>query len=123
MSKRPREEDEGVVEAKRPREEEENENDDVENGPMSILKQAIQSDKEVLIFCRSGKKLTAKVKAFDRHMNMVLENVQELWTEIPKVKSGEKPKVQNKFRHIPKMFLRGDIIILVVKNPGALVGQ
>ena len=66
---------------------------------MSILKQAIQSDKEVLIFCRSGKKLTAKVKAFDRHMNMVLENVQELWTEIPKVKSGEKPKVQNKYGH------------------------
>ena len=31
MSKRPREDDEGVAESKRPREEEEKENDDVEN--------------------------------------------------------------------------------------------
>eukprot|EP01061_Rhynchopus_euleeides_P006385 TRINITY_DN15425_c0_g1_i1.p2 TRINITY_DN15425_c0_g1~~TRINITY_DN15425_c0_g1_i1.p2 ORF type:complete len:118 (+),score=43.67 TRINITY_DN15425_c0_g1_i1:253-606(+) len=92
-----------------------------ENGPMSILKHAIRSENKVLIFCRNSKKLTAKVKAFDRHMNMVLEDVQELWTEIPKVKKGEKAHPQNKFRYLAKVFLRGDNVILVVKNPAALI--
>ena len=39
---------------------------------------------QVLINCRNNKKLLARVKAFDRHCNMVLENVKELWTEVPK---------------------------------------
>ena len=28
-------------------------------------------------------KILARVKAFDRHSNMVLENVREMWTEVP----------------------------------------
>jgi small nuclear ribonucleoprotein D2 len=45
---------------------------------------------QVLINCRNNRKLLARVKAFDRHCNMVLENVKEMWTEAPrtgKVKS------------------------------------
>jgi small nuclear ribonucleoprotein D2 len=56
------------------------------------------------------------VKAFDRHCNMVLENVQEMWTE--QGKSGKKKtKPVNKTRFITKMFLRGDSVIIVVRNP------
>ncbi len=40
---------------------------------------------QVLINCRNNKKLLCRVKAFDRHCNMVLENVKEMWTETPKV--------------------------------------
>lgn len=37
---------------------------------------------KVLINCRNNKKLLGRVKAFDRHCNMVLENVREMWTEV-----------------------------------------
>ena len=44
----------------------------------------------MLINCRNNKKLLGRVKAFDRHCNMVLENVQEMWTEVPKTGKGKK---------------------------------
>eukprot|EP00755_Sulcionema_specki_P033220 Sspe_Gene.100277::Locus_74996_Transcript_1_1_Confidence_1.000_Length_428::g.100277::m.100277/K11096/SNRPD2, SMD2; small nuclear ribonucleoprotein D2 len=90
-----------------------------EKGPMSILKDAVRTNLQILINCRNNKKLLARIKAFDRHMNLVLENVQEMWTEIPKVGKGQKAKPVNKFRYISKLFLRGDNIILIVKNPAA----
>jgi small nuclear ribonucleoprotein D2 len=37
---------------------------------------------QVLINCRNNHKLLGRVKAFDRHCNMVLENVKEMWTEV-----------------------------------------
>ena len=76
------------------------------------------------------------MKAFDRHCNMVLEGVKEMWTELPKSGKGnvdiaviyvlvitrfisgkKKAKPVNKDRYISKMFLRGDSVILVLKNP------
>ena len=38
---------------------------------------------------RNNKKLLGRVKAFDRHCNMVLEGVKEMWTELPKTGKGE----------------------------------
>jgi small nuclear ribonucleoprotein (snRNP)-like protein len=38
--------------------------------------------RQVLINCRNNHKLLGRVKAFDRHCNMVLENVKEMWTEV-----------------------------------------
>ena len=72
---------------------------------------------QVLINCRNNHKLLGRVKAFDRHCNMVLENVKEMWTETPKrgKKKGAKPV--NRDRFISKMFLRGDSVILVLRNP------
>uniref|UniRef100_A0A6G3MK84 Small nuclear ribonucleoprotein Sm D2 n=1 Tax=Henneguya salminicola TaxID=69463 RepID=A0A6G3MK84_HENSL len=85
-------------------------------GPLSILTNAVKNSTQILINCRNNKKLLARVKAFDRHCNMVLENVKELWTDIPK--SGpNKGKAVNKERYISKMFLRGDSVILILKNP------
>ncbi|KAF1740972.1 hypothetical protein MXB_5245 [Myxobolus squamalis] len=51
-------------------------------GPLSILTNAVKNSTQVLINCRNNKKLLARVKAFDRHCNMVLENVKELWTDV-----------------------------------------
>jgi len=49
---------------------------------------------------------------------MVLENVKEIWTEVPKTGKGKKKaKPVNKERFISKMFLRGDSVILVLRNP------
>ena len=64
-----------------------------------------------------------RVKAFDRHLNMVLEDVKEMWSEIPRAGKGQKKsKSVTKDRYINKMFLRGDSVILVLKNPRAMSG-
>lgn len=49
---------------------------------------------------------------------MVLENVKEMWTELPKTGKGKKKaKPVAKDRFITKMFLRGDSVIIILKNP------
>jgi small nuclear ribonucleoprotein D2 len=89
-----------------------------ENGPLSILTQSVRHQVLVLINVRNNKRLLGRVVAFDRHCNMVLENVRELWTEVPKTGKGQaKAKPVPKERFISKMFLRGDSVIVVVKNP------
>lgn len=47
-------------------------------GPLSVLQQSVKNNNQVLISCRNNHKLLARVKAFDRHCNMVLENVKEV---------------------------------------------
>jgi small nuclear ribonucleoprotein D2 len=88
-------------------------------GPLSLLAEAVKHNSQVLINCRNNRKLLARVKAFDRHCNMVLENVKEFWTETPKSGKGiaKKSRPVNKDRFVSKMFLRGDSVILVLKNP------
>ncbi|KTW26666.1 small nuclear ribonucleoprotein Sm D2 [Pneumocystis carinii B80] len=87
-----------------------------DTGPLSVLQQAVRNHNQVLISCRNNRKLLGRVKAFDRHSNMVLENVKEMWTEIPRNAKGKKGKPVNKDRFISKMFLRGDSVILVLRN-------
>mmetsp|Transcript_1401 Transcript_1401/g.4174 ORF Transcript_1401/g.4174 Transcript_1401/m.4174 type:complete len:111 (-) Transcript_1401:392-724(-) len=87
-------------------------------GPLSVLTTSVKSNSQVLINCRNNRKLLARVKAFDRHCNMILENVREMWTEVPKTGKGKKAsKPVNKDRFISKLFLRGDSVILVLRNP------
>ncbi|KAN0100759.1 Like-Sm (LSM) domain containing protein [Tylopilus felleus] len=83
---------------------------EISQGPLSVLQQAVRNHAQVLISLRNNKKLLARVKAFDRHSNMVLEN---MWTEMPK---GKNKKPVNKDRFISKMFLRGDSVILILRN-------
>lgn len=83
-------------------------------GPLSILQTAVRSHTQVLISVRNNRKILARVKAFDRHCNMILENCKEMWTETPRLASGKKGKPVNKDRFISKLFLRGDSVILVL---------
>ncbi|GAA5960276.1 hypothetical protein JCM8115_002567 [Rhodotorula mucilaginosa] len=85
----------------------------ISQGPLSVLQTAVRSGSQVLVALRNNRKLLGKIKAFDRHSNMVLENVKEMWTEAPKGK-GRKPV--NKDRFVSKMFLRGDSVVLVLRN-------
>ncbi|KAL0457924.1 UNVERIFIED_CONTAM: Small nuclear ribonucleoprotein Sm D2 [Sesamum latifolium] len=63
-------------------------------------------------------KASRSCEGFDRHCNMVLENVREMWTEVPKTGKGKKKALPvNKDRFISKMFLRGDSVIIVLRNP------
>jgi small nuclear ribonucleoprotein D2 len=45
-------------------------------GPLSILTESVTTNAQVLISVRNNRKLLGRVKAFDRHCNMVLENVK-----------------------------------------------
>ena len=74
----------------------------------------MRSHAQVLISLRSGRKMLARVKAFDRHMNMVLENVKEMWTEIPKLADGKKGKPVNKDRFISKMCVFLPLLLLLL---------
>ncbi|KAG7161227.1 Thymidine kinase 2-like 3 [Homarus americanus] len=94
------------------------EKEEFATGPLRILNESVQNNTQVLINCRNNKKLLGRVKAFDRHFNMVLEQVTEIWMEQPKTAKGQKKaKPVNRERYIQKMFLRGDSVIIVVKNP------
>ena len=72
-------------------------------GPLRVLTDSVKNNTQVLINCRytqcdaavfemkcfrNNKKLLGRVKAFDRHCNMVLEGVKEMWTELPKTGKG-----------------------------------
>ena len=55
-------------------------------------------------------------------MNVILENACEIWTEMPKKGKGKRAKPINRERYISKMFLRGDSVIMVIKNPKSQYG-
>ena len=99
---------------------EKKEQEEFNTGPMQVLTKSVKEHTQVLIMCRNNRKLLCYVKAFDRHMNMVLESVREMWKETPKTGKGKKKaKPINKDRYISKLFLRGDSVILVLRNPAA----
>eukprot|EP01090_Pellita_catalonica_P013151 TRINITY_DN304_c0_g1_i5.p2 TRINITY_DN304_c0_g1~~TRINITY_DN304_c0_g1_i5.p2 ORF type:complete len:136 (-),score=33.54 TRINITY_DN304_c0_g1_i5:81-488(-) len=99
-------------------EEEEVKVQNLNEGPLKVLAESVNNNTKVLINVRNNKKLLGRVRAFDRHCNMVLENVKEIWTETPKTGKGKKKaEPRNRTRHINKMFLRGDSVILVLRNP------
>merc|ERR1712216_402455 len=113
MATRRREEANAAAEADKQSEEEM-----FRTGPLSVLTEAMRANSQVLINVRNNKKLLGRIKAFDHHCNMVLENVREMWTEVPKSgKGSKKTKPVNKDRYISKMFLRGDSVILVLRTP------
>ena len=75
---------------------------------------SVDNDTPVLVSLRNNHKLLGKVKAFDRHCNLVMTNVKEFWFEP--LKKGASEPVQRD-RKIAKLFVRGDSVVLVVKNP------
>merc|ERR1712096_475489 len=73
-----------------PEEREAKEQEEFSTGPLRVLTDSVKNNTQVLINCRNNKKLLGRVKAFDRHCNMVLEGVKEMWTELPKTGKGKK---------------------------------
>jgi small nuclear ribonucleoprotein D2 len=85
-------------------------------GPLSVLRKAVETEAQVLIKLRNSRAVFARVKAFDRHWNMVLLEAREVWTEYPKGgKAAGRPIEKDRF--ISKLFLRGDSVVLVLLNP------
>jgi small nuclear ribonucleoprotein D2 len=95
---------------------------DLKSGPFSVLFHAVKNNTQILINVRNNHKLLARVKAYDRHFNLLLEDVKEMWTDISKGGKGRtRGTAINKDRYVSKMFLRGDSVILIVANPAAAV--
>jgi len=87
--------------------------DKFEVGPLSLLTNVVRDNAQVLISCRNNRKLLGRVRAFDRHCNLVMESVRELWPEP--TNKGKAPV--NRDRFISKLFVRGDSIIMILRNP------
>ncbi|KAL0629704.1 Small nuclear ribonucleoprotein Sm D2 [Plecturocebus cupreus] len=101
-----------------PQELQKREEEEFNTGLLSVLTQSVKNNSQELINCSNNKKLLGHMKAFNRHCNMVLENMKEMWTEVPKSGKGKKKsKPVNKDRYISKTFLRGDSVIVVLQNP------
>ena len=84
---------------------------------------SVRNSSQVLVNLRNNPKLLGRVRAFDRHCNMVLENVREIWKEARGGKGGGGALV-DKDRLIGKLFLRGDSVIVVVSGCAELeLGQ
>jgi small nuclear ribonucleoprotein D2 len=82
---------------------------------------SVRNNTQVLINLRNNHKLLGRVRAFDRHCNMVLEQVKEIWSEVPA--GGKRSRPVQRDRVISKMFLRGDSVIVVVSAEGARGGS
>jgi small nuclear ribonucleoprotein D2 len=91
------------------------EKEEFTRGPFSILSTALSNHSPILVSLRNGHKLLGTVKAFDRHCNLIMTEVTEIWTERGRRGRGaKKARAANKERFISKLFVRGDSVILVV---------
>lgn len=79
--------------------------------PLDLIKLSI--GERVYIKCRGGRELEGLLHAFDSHMNMVLEDVEETVTTTDIDEETEEELVQNRKRTIEMLFVRGDVVILV----------
>ncbi len=77
--------------------------------PMCLLSEIIKEERLAIVFLRNNKKIIAKLKAFDKHFNLILDNIREIWNENDKT-----GKLIFKERYIGKMLLRGDSVILIL---------
>ena len=68
------------------------------NRPFDMLNEAI--GKEILIFLKGDASIRGTLKAFDVHLNLVLDNAAKLENGEPKTKYG-------------KLMVRGDSVVLI----------
>ena len=59
------------------------------------------------------------MRAFDKHLDMVLEEVKEMWTTEDRDRRRIRTsKTVHRDRFLGKRFLRGDSVIVVIKMVG-----
>ena len=74
--------------------------------PLDLVRLSL--DERILVKCRGNKELRGKLHAFDQHLNIVLEDVEETTTT-----TGADGAVATTKRTMEMLFVRGDVVILV----------
>lgn len=77
---------------------------------IGFFSESIFNNRPVMIFIRNNKKLLGYIRAYDRHMNLVLENVKEIRTI-----RNAKGKLEFHEKYFSKLILRGDSIVLSLR--------
>jgi len=54
---------------------------DFSSGSFRLLANSVKTNSQILISCKNKRKIIGRIKAFDRHMNIFMENVREIWNE------------------------------------------
>lgn len=91
------------------------EEEEFARGPFSLVAGALRAKLPVLVSLRNGHRLLGTVEAFDRHCNLVMSKVTELWSQRGRTGRGaKKARAANRERFISKLFVRGDSVVLVV---------
>ncbi|CAC27096.1 small nuclear ribonucleoprotein SM D2 [Guillardia theta] len=78
--------------------------------PFDYISGCVRNDKSVMIILRNNKRMIGKIINYDKHLNLLLENVNEI--KFVGENFSELIKIKSKF--IPKVFLRGDNIVLIL---------
>jgi len=81
------------------------------SGPFMLLKKSLTSSTKIYILTNDHHKFTGYLRSFDKHCNIILENVTEIWHEEMK----NDKKIITKEKYSPIIFLRGDSIIIISK--------
>ena len=79
--------------------------------PLDLIRLSI--DERVLVKCRGGRELQGKLHAFDEHLNMVLEDVEEKVTTVEVDEDTDEELVSIRSRELEMLFVRGDAVILI----------
>lgn len=107
----------------------------VREGPLALLRRAYAARARVRVVTRHGRGVRGVAEgtlaAFDKHMNMVLRDVEEAYTVL--LRGVERlvgppgcghtrcaPKQERRTRRLRQAFLRGDSVVLVSAAAGAL---
>ena len=83
-------------------------------GPISIIVSAMQDKRPVIVCLRNNHKFVGKIKAFDKHLNMILEDTREMWTDYKTNRETKKTVSSLRNRYISKTFVRGDNVVCIV---------
>ena len=96
--------------------------------PFRVLERCVSDASPCLVSCRNDKKLYGILRAYDKHFNLILEQVRELWRERPPARrtaygaaaapdrsSTDQDAAILHERFIPKLFVRGDTVIFVLR--------
>ena len=92
-------------------------------GPMHVLHESVGKRIKVLIRRRKfGPKdcqfswLTAQLIAFDKHHNLILNDIDEVVTKCSSTTTFEDQEKLTRKRHLKRMFLRGDSVQIISKD-------
>jgi U6 snRNA-associated Sm-like protein LSm3 len=79
--------------------------------PFDLIRLALEE--RILVKIKGERELRGILHAYDQHLNMVLGNVEETYSQVTVNPDTREEITQTNTRRIPMLFLRGDSVILI----------